>query len=109
MENDLQRQIDELTKKVDMLLNDQTRNVGASAQTFTRKVYFAGGVELGGGDVVLGGSGNTVGFYGSTGTTKQTAVNASAVGAAYSQAEVNDIVSKFNSLLNQLRAINLLG
>jgi hypothetical protein len=108
---DIQQQLNDLNARLDRFddfLTEYYRNNNASSQTFTKKVYFKGGIDLSTGDYTIGGASSRVGFYGVTAVVRASAISApSAAGATYDQTQAQTVVSAVNSIRLALSGIGI--
>ena len=108
MDKTTQEQIDEINRKLDNFLSEYYRNNNPTSQTFTKKCYFTGGIDMNTSPVSLGTAGGTVGLYGVTPVVKAGAISAPATqGGAYVQADVQSIVTAVNSIRTALTGIGI--
>ena len=109
MDKTTQEQIDEINRKLDNFLSEYYRNNNPTSQTFTKKCYFTGGIDLSqSSTVTIGGASSTIGLYGVTPVVKASAISAPATqGGAYVQADVQSIVTAVNSIRTALTNIGI--
>lgn len=108
MDETLKQQVDNIERKLDTFLSEYYRNNNPTSETFTKKVYFKGGVDLSQGVITLGGTSSTIGLYGETPVAQAGAISAPATqGGTYNQSDVQSIVTAVNSIRTALSNIGI--
>lgn len=110
MDESLQQQVDRLERTLDAFLSEYNRNSNPTSETFTKKVYFKGGVDLAGENITIGSATGSIGLYGHSPVPKASAIpSPSNAGVAYDQAVAQTSVNAINSILTALQNIGIIS